>query len=266
MTAKMTPTQISELSTKDLISRYGIKPTTLEDGTPAMQITSNVKEATAARTQIVARKAEVLAELAARVERRAAAVAQQLADATAWMQDHGYRVLERSGAYGIDLQMVTLVDMAENDLARYADWFINHHPLKHSMAPDSIALDCRKANRHPTLTTIMSRPADGVTTASEGHYWLLSDADVEAIRAAVAEVTQAAEAKARQAHRDAAQAIVDRVAAEGGPDKLMTAKEVAAWRRHYNDVANEGGDGYIPEKVSQETYARALEVLATTEA
>jgi len=267
---KMTPSQIRQLSAEELIRRYGIHPATLEDGTPAMQITLNGKEATTVQAEIVARKAEILAELATQAERhamqaerRAAQTAQQVADAIAWMAGHGHPVLERSGFYGGDLALATLVDMSESDLAGYADWFLANHPLAHSIAPDPIALDCTAAHQHPTLIAIMSRPADGVSTASEGHYWLVSEAEIQAIRAAVTEVTQVSDARARQARLAAAQAIVDRVAAEGGPATLMSAREVAAWRKHYNDIANEGGEGYVPNKISREAYAQALEVLAT---
>lgn len=46
-----------------------------------------------------------------------------------------------------------------------------------------------------------------------------------------------------------------------GIDKLMTSAELAVWRNHYNDLHNEGGEGYIPTKISRERYERALSVL-----
>lgn len=54
-----------------------------------------------------------------------------------------------------------------------------------------------------------------------------------------------------------AKAIVK--AAEG--KKLMTAAEIKKWRKQYNDTYNEGGEGYIPPKISQEQFEWAKETL-----
>ena len=42
---------------------------------------------------------------------------------------------------------------------------------------------------------------------------------------------------------------------------LMTIKEVCDWTRNYNNVMNEGGDGYIPERISKEEYDEAKKIL-----
>lgn len=42
----------------------------------------------------------------------------------------------------------------------------------------------------------------------------------------------------------------------------MTAAELKKWRREYNNVHNEGGEGYVPERVSIEETARARAILA----
>lgn len=39
--------------------------------------------------------------------------------------------------------------------------------------------------------------------------------------------------------------------------KLMTAEEYRKWARNYNNVANEGGDGYVPELPTKEGYEAA---------
>ncbi len=59
---------------------------------------------------------------------------------------------------------------------------------------------------------------------------------------------------------ETAQAIVSQAEKEG-IDKLMTASEIKAWRKNYNDVVNEGGEGYIPNKISREAYQNALKIL-----
>ena len=42
---------------------------------------------------------------------------------------------------------------------------------------------------------------------------------------------------------------------------LMTEGQAKAWRRNYNIVNNEGGEGFVPEIISQEAYDRALKVI-----
>ena len=38
---------------------------------------------------------------------------------------------------------------------------------------------------------------------------------------------------------------------------LMTNEQAKTWRRRYNDAMNEGGEGYVPEVITQEMYDRA---------
>lgn len=57
-----------------------------------------------------------------------------------------------------------------------------------------------------------------------------------------------------------AQAVVAQ-AEKQGIEQLMTSQQIKKWRTNYNTVNNEGGEGYIPYKVSKESYKKALEVL-----
>ena len=51
------------------------------------------------------------------------------------------------------------------------------------------------------------------------------------------------------------------LAKKEGIENLMTKQELKAWRKRYNDINNEGGEGYIPTRVSQEQYQQALKTL-----
>lgn len=53
------------------------------------------------------------------------------------------------------------------------------------------------------------------------------------------------------------------IAEQQGVEKLMTEKEINEWRKQYNEVVNEGGEGYIPRKVSKEQYRQALKTLGS---
>jgi len=50
-----------------------------------------------------------------------------------------------------------------------------------------------------------------------------------------------------------------------GVEKLMTREELKKWIKEYNDGMNEGGDGYIPIRVSKESYEEALSILGRME-
>ena len=69
--------------------------------------------------------------------------------------------------------------------------------------------------------------------------------------------------KQRKRAREIAEAkeIIEQ-AKEEGVDNLLTAEELKVWRRNYNNLYNEGGEGYIPERVSKEQYQRAIRVLS----
>ena len=57
-----------------------------------------------------------------------------------------------------------------------------------------------------------------------------------------------------------AQAIVSQAKKES-IDKLLTEIEIKAWRKNYNNVVNEGGEGYIPSRISKKAYQKALKIL-----
>lgn len=69
------------------------------------------------------------------------------------------------------------------------------------------------------------------------------------------------EADTRKAERKAtAQAIVNEAATYTTP--LMTDAEYKVWRRNYNNLHNEGGEGFIPELVTVELLEEAKKILA----
>jgi len=75
-----------------------------------------------------------------------------------------------------------------------------------------------------------------------------------------AEKVEDARLKKEKEDCDWAQRIIKEAETEG-IDKLMTVEQIQKWRISYNNMMNEGGEGYIPERTSQEEYQRALEIL-----
>lgn len=69
--------------------------------------------------------------------------------------------------------------------------------------------------------------------------------------------------KAQQAQEQAieeAEYVIEQ-ATKYGVDTLMTNEELRQYNRTYNRVMNEGGEGYIPPRVSKEQYEKALCVI-----
>lgn len=72
---------------------------------------------------------------------------------------------------------------------------------------------------------------------------------------------EAAEAEAKKAERIAeAKKIIEDAAKYAEP--LMTYEEYKKWRKRYNYINNEGGEGYIPELITVEKLEWAKSVLA----
>lgn len=68
----------------------------------------------------------------------------------------------------------------------------------------------------------------------------------------------------RAAERDRAQEIVKAAENEGRRNKdgsLMSNAQASEWQRNYNNINNEGEEGYVPSIITQEQLDRALEVL-----
>lgn len=69
------------------------------------------------------------------------------------------------------------------------------------------------------------------------------------------------EEKQQKEEFEEAKAIIAH-AEEEGIENLMSEEEIKAWRKRYNGMYNEGGEGYIPIRVSQEQYQKAMNVMA----
>ena len=66
---------------------------------------------------------------------------------------------------------------------------------------------------------------------------------------------------AEQAEKiECAQGVVAGAEKEG-VENLLTRAELEVWKKEYNDGMNEGGEGYIPNRISKEAYQSAVETL-----
>ena len=67
------------------------------------------------------------------------------------------------------------------------------------------------------------------------------------------------ESKEAQEEIEVAKEIIEQAKIEG-IENLKSAAGLKVWRKKYNDLHNEGGEGFIPRKISKEAYNYALSV------
>lgn len=83
-------------------------------------------------------------------------------------------------------------------------------------------------------------------------------AENEEIATAEKEREIAEEAKATEIRIERARRIVEEAARR---EEILTDKEEETWRENYNNIMNEGGEGYVPQRVTKESLAWANKVL-----
>lgn len=90
-----------------------------------------------------------------------------------------------------------------------------------------------------------------------------------AIKAAIAEMTAEIEKelqgvseveKQEQEAIEIAKEVVE-LAEKEGIENLLTTAELKVWRIKYNNLYNEGGEGYVPTRISREQYEKQREFL-----
>lgn len=79
----------------------------------------------------------------------------------------------------------------------------------------------------------------------------------------VEEMEESKEEETKEAKRKEAEDIVEEAqeTARNDDGTLMTKEQVKRWQKNYNDIYNEGREGYIPRVVSQEEYDYAVSVI-----
>lgn len=118
----------------------------------------------------------------------------------------------------------------------------------------------KKANLDPKA--VFTKVGDKALTPGFEAYENISAAidEMEAELAAEFGVKTSKE-KAREEKIAIAKDIMERAEKEG-VGNLMTEAELKVWRRNYNNLYNEGGEGYIPTRISKEQFDWAMKVLA----
>ena len=92
----------------------------------------------------------------------------------------------------------------------------------------------------------------------------IEEAKAEAEAAFIAENTEAAAEEIAKEEAKVASRIewANRVIAEANQRTVLTEKEETIWRKNYNNLHNEGGDGYIPIRVTKEDVEFAKSIIS----
>ena len=76
---------------------------------------------------------------------------------------------------------------------------------------------------------------------------------------AVEAIEKEEEAKAIEEEIEWAEKVMEEAA---GRIEILASENEKAWRKSYNDLLNEGGEGYVPERVTAADVARAKQILS----
>lgn len=103
------------------------------------------------------------------------------------------------------------------------------------------------------------RPSDGSFYGCNNMVWILSDQEKDRLIALNGQRATSKVEKEKADRKAAAQRLVD--AASKYIHPLMTDAKYKVWRKQYNDLYNEGGEGYIPDLITVEQLKRAKKIL-----
>lgn len=238
------------MTIEDLILKYQIKPT--DRGTVRVH---NVEAAKRDNIMPIVkeRKPEILAFFA---EQKAAEVAEAISAA----KSAGavvYTVLEWAHSYGMSI--VSARRFYEHEKKGYSEWYRDHAFLAFD---DSVNLVLSTSDPDPHFREIVLRPADGSFLSCSNQAWIITEEE-KAYILALNDKRRAEKAAAERAKELRYwRGVVAKCEQQG---KLYTRQEAAERARKYNDLFNEGGEGYVPKFWTIDEYETAKAYVAKLE-
>lgn len=112
----------------------------------------------------------------------------------------------------------------------------------------------------PKEVEYISRIGDDIAALGRGDYDNICQAEKELIdeaRKAMGLISVEEEEKQKEIKN--AKAIIEMV--EVDRVRVMPAAKIAEWQTRYNNLHNEGGDGYIPPVIAEEDYEKAKRII-----
>lgn len=160
-----------------------------------------------------------------------------------------YLVIEYAPAYGVSISRARR--FTDEEAAGFADWY---KALGFVGLDDSISLDML------TLADMPKRSRDGEFAGCNNQAWIITEEErdgyVRLNGERRAEAKRAETAEMRKYYEE----IIERASRQ---PKLYTREEAKRLAQQYNDLYNEGGEGYVPHYYTADEVEAAKEWLST---
>lgn len=156
--------------------------------------------------------------------------------------------------------LATVRRMPDEEQQRYTEGYRGRMML---LTGEPVCLPALSDEDVYALAHIADKDVEGYLPSSSGELYALTD-DEWAVLIAANQRSAAAKAAAERAGRiDYLRDLLARADAQRVDGNLPSADEAKEQARRYNNVYNEGGDGYVPHYYTQAEYDRMAAELAT---
>lgn len=155
--------------------------------------------------------------------------------------------------------LATVRRMPDEEQQRYTEGYRGHMML---MTGESVFLPALSDAEVYALAHIADKDVAGYLPSSSGELYALTDDEWAALIAANQQAAAAKAAAERAGRIDYLRDLLARADAQRVDGKLPSADEAKEQARRYNNVYNEGGEGYVPHYYTQEEYERMAAELA----
>lgn len=150
-----------------------------------------------------------------------------------------------------DDHLCTARYMTDDEKKSYADWCRDRMML---MTSEPIYLRSLLSGEIGALAHIVGKELIGYFPGTSGRLYVVTDEEWDALIAANHQAAVAKAAKERAERTDYLRTCLRRADAQRVDGKLPTAAEAREKGRKWNNVYNEGGEGYVPHYYSQKEY------------
>lgn len=155
--------------------------------------------------------------------------------------------------------LATVRRMPDEEQQRYTEGYRGHMML---MTGEPVFLPALSDAEVYDLAHIAGKDVAGYLPRSSGELYALTDDEWAALIAANQQAAAAKAAAERAGRIDYLRDLLARADAQRVDGKLPSADEAKEQAHQYNNVYNEGGEGYVPHYYTQEEYERMAAELA----
>lgn len=149
--------------------------------------------------------------------------------------------------------LATVRRMPDEEQQRYTEGYRGHMML---MTGEPVFLPALSDAEVYDLAHIAGKDIAGYLPRSSGELYTLTDEEWAALIAANQQAAAAKAAAERAGRIDYLRDLLARADAQRVDGKLPSAADAREKERKWNNVYNEGGEGYVPRCYTQEEYAR----------